>query len=162
MLSRETAGSILAIILLARLRLLGQMAPFGLVLWAVAARDDIRRLTLYGLVLLAAVYPDGGITVALGQLAGMSVFFLLRFRVKRFRIPFVLLAGLVYACSALPYLIAARQPYALLVMGLETLLAVLGRRFSCRFMHTPAKLSFLSEQIEGIILIVLPGSCFLP
>ena len=35
------------------------MAPFGLVLWAVAARDDIRRLTLYGLVLLAAVYPDG-------------------------------------------------------------------------------------------------------
>ncbi|HHU29321.1 MAG: SpoIIE family protein phosphatase [Bacillota bacterium] len=152
LLSRETAGSILAIILLARLRLLGQMAPFGLVLWAVAARDDIRRLTLYGLVLLAAVYPDGGITVALGQLAGMSVFFLLRFRVKRFRIPFVLLAGLVYACSALPYLIAARQPYALLVMGLETLLAVLGTAvFLQVYAHPPAKLSFLSEQIEGII-----------
>ena len=61
--------------------------------------------------------------------------FFLRFRVKRFRIPFVLLAGLVYACSALPYLIAARQ-HALLVMGLETLLAVLGTAVFLQVMHT--------------------------
>ena len=36
----ETVGALLALVLLARLSLMGELAPFGLAYWAVASRGE--------------------------------------------------------------------------------------------------------------------------
>ncbi|MCR3922215.1 MAG: hypothetical protein NUK65_06830, partial [Firmicutes bacterium] len=93
-LSWETAGAVLALILLTRLHLMGELAPFGLAFWAVAGRGESRRMILYGAVMLMATVFEGGVFYPLELLLGMVTFTLLWFRLRKIHMPYVLVIGL--------------------------------------------------------------------
>ncbi|NLM45549.1 MAG: SpoIIE family protein phosphatase [Firmicutes bacterium] len=151
LVSWEAAGSLAAIVLLARLQLMGELAPFGLAIWAAAARDETRRLLAYGAMLLLTAAATGGYYACLGQAAGMVVFYVLRYYLRRVQLPFAVVVGLAFSVTSLLVRLPGLQPYDLLLAGLETLLAALGASvFAAVYSSPPRRLPAASDP-EGIV-----------
>ncbi|NLM53182.1 MAG: SpoIIE family protein phosphatase [Firmicutes bacterium] len=149
--SWETLGSVVAIILLTRFRLIGELAPFGLVTWAVAARDQTRRFMLYGIALLLAAVSTGDSLYALGLFFGMAVFAVLRTQLRHLRLPLFLAVGIASVFSLLPQNLPYLHPYDVVLAGMEVILAMMGAAIILRvYQYAPLNLS-PGKHMEVII-----------
>ncbi|NLP36401.1 MAG: SpoIIE family protein phosphatase [Firmicutes bacterium] len=149
--SWETLGSVLAIILFARFRLMGELAPFGLAMWAVAVRDQTRRSIFYGVVLLLAAQSAGGSLYALGLFLGMAVFAVLRSQLRHLHLPLFLAVGIASVFSLLPQSLPYLHPYDVVLGGIEVALAMLGATIFLKvYQYAPFGLS-PEKHIEAIV-----------
>jgi len=155
LISWETAGSLVAIILLTRLQLMGELAPFGLAVWAAATRDETRRLLVYGTVLLVTAAFGGGYYAFLGQAAGMAVFAVLRYYVRRVRLPFAVVVGIAFSATSVLVRLPGLQPYDLLLAVPETLLAALGASVFAVVYNNPPRELFPAKDLEGSVAWVV-------
>ncbi|MCW3489143.1 SpoIIE family protein phosphatase [Dethiobacter alkaliphilus] len=151
LISWETAGACAALVLLTNLRLMGELAPFGLAFWAVATRGERYRLLLYGLIALTAAFISGGIHFAAGMFLAMLVFGFLRYKLSRPRLPLIVIVGLALPAGMLPVAwLSQFHTYDVLLLVLEAILAMLSAAvFMQVYRHPPAKLA-PDKHIEGI------------
>ena len=147
----ETAGACVAIILLTNLRLMGELAPFGLAYWAVASRGDLRRMVLYGLMMLGAAFVSVGILFAASLFLGMLVFAGLRYKLSKPRLPLVLIIGIALVLGMFPGVwLRQLYTYDLFLLGLEAMLAMLAAAIFIQVSRHPLADLTPDKHIEGI------------
>lgn len=151
LLTWETLGSLVAIALLANLRLMGELSPFGLAFWAVSARGEYRRMALYGLVVLAITGFSAGLLFGVGMALSLAVFSLFTYRIVRVSVPLWVLTGMSLAVGALPRVfLGSFTTYDIILLGLETVMAMLAVAvFLQVYRHPPATL-YPERHIEGV------------
>ena len=151
LLTWVTLATVVAIALLTNLRLMGELAPFGVAFWAVSGRGEYRRMTLYGLVVMAVTAYAAGLLYGTGIALSLAVFSLFTFKIQRVRIPLSVLTGMVIAVGALPRIIFGNfSTYDVLLLGMETGMAMLAVAvFLQVYQHPPATL-YPERHIEGI------------
>ncbi|NLZ38930.1 MAG: SpoIIE family protein phosphatase [Firmicutes bacterium] len=148
--SCETVGAILALILLTRLRLMGELSPFGLTFWAVTSRGETRRMWLYGIIMIATASLGKDWLYSGGLLAGSITFILLRYRLHRIHLPYVICIALALMASALPRLwLNSFQPYDLFLTVIEVLLAMLAAAVFLQIQKCPFSILYSENQLEG-------------
>ena len=147
----ETLGALIALVLLTHLRLMGELSPFGFAFWVVAGRGEYRRMTLYGLVMLTGALVAGGTFYAAGLAGSVAVFCAISYGVRRIRIPLTVLTAAAMLAGALPRLwLNGFSPYDILLVLLEMVMAALAAAvFLQVFRHPPATL-YPDRHIEGL------------
>jgi stage II sporulation protein E len=119
-------GFAVALILLTRLRLLGELAPFGLSFWVVSSRGEFKNMTIYGTVALLAAASMGSAGYVLNLLLSMAVFYLLLDRLGGLKLPLSILAGMSLMLGSLPRIwFDYFHLYDIVLLTLEVVLAVL-------------------------------------
>lgn len=122
----ETLAAIVALILLTRLRLMGELAPFGLAFWAVAARGEYRRMVLYAAVMAAAAAVGGSLTYATVLLLSAVLYYILYYRLDKPRLPLTVAVGAALFFGSVPRLwLSHFYTYDILLLVLETGMAML-------------------------------------
>lgn len=122
---RETAGLLLAQVFLARLHLLGELAPFGFAFWVAAGKGKRAGAALFGAAATLAALSTGDGLYALHLVLSILFFSFLRQRQAASRLPLPVLAGLSLPAGAVPLAwFRGFHTYDLLLLGLETVLAV--------------------------------------
>jgi len=147
----ETVGALLALVLLARLSLMGELAPFGLAYWAVASRGEYRRMLLYGVFMTAAVVQAGALIAGIGSLLSAVVFCLLFYRLDKPRLPLTVAVGFAFLLGSLPQLwLNNFYPYDILLLALEAAMAMLAATVFLQ-VHAYPRLQLAGDRnVEGI------------
>ncbi|NLZ92874.1 MAG: SpoIIE family protein phosphatase [Firmicutes bacterium] len=146
----DTIGAILALILLTRLRLMGELAPFGLAFWAVSSRGETRRMLLYGVIMLATSAIGRDWLYLGGLFLGSITFTLLRYHLRRFHLPYVVCIALSVMGCALPRLwLSSFQPYDLFLTVIEIFLAMLAAAVFLQVMKSPPRALYPENRLEG-------------
>jgi stage II sporulation protein E len=114
-------------VLLARLHLLGELAPFGFAFWVAAGKEERGRMVLFGTTAALAALSTGDGAYALSLVLAMLFFSFLRERRTASRLPLPILAGLSLPAGTAPLTwFRGFHSFDLLLLGLETMLVVLG------------------------------------
>ncbi|HZK25577.1 MAG TPA: SpoIIE family protein phosphatase [Oscillospiraceae bacterium] len=147
----ETVGAVSALVLLTQLQLMGELAPFALPFWAVASRNETRRMYLYGAVMLIAALLTEGVFYSVELLLGIVVYSLLWVRARKVSLPYVMVISIALLIGAIPRIwLAHFQPYEIFLLSLEIVLATLATVvFIQVFNRSPAYLC-PERHIEGI------------
>lgn len=147
----ETVGALLALVLLARLSLMGELAPFGLAYWAVASRGEYRRMLLYGIFMTAAVMQAGALIDGVGLLLSAAIFCLLRYRLDKPRLPLTVAVGAALLLGSLPRLwLNNFYPYDILLLALEATMAMFAAAVFLQ-VHAYPRLQLAGDRnVEGI------------
>jgi len=147
----ETVGALLALVLLSRLNLMGELAPFGLAYWAVASRGEYRRMVLYGIFMTAAVVQAGELIAGVGLLLSAGIFCLLRYRLDKPRLPLTVAIGTALLLGSLPQLwLNNFYPYDIFLLGLEATMAMLAGAVFFQ-VHAYPRLRLAGDRdVEGI------------
>ncbi|MBS4023889.1 MAG: SpoIIE family protein phosphatase [Dethiobacter sp.] len=148
-------GFAVAVFLLTRLRLLGELSPFGLAFWVVCGRGELKRMAFYGAVALFAAVTMGSTGYVLGLLLSMAVFYLLLDRLPGFKVPLPILAGVSLLAGYVPQLwFDYFHPYDVVLLCLEVLLAVLAVViFEQVLSHRPVLSG--EKGVEGVVAWVV-------
>lgn len=150
-LAWETACALFALVLLTRLHLMGEVAPFGLAFWAVSSRGEKRRMAVYGVAMFLAAAFTGNAVYTLSLAAGAALFWLLWFRLHKLRLPFVCVIGLSVMAGSFPRVwLNFFEPYDLLLLTLETVMAMLAAAVFLQLYKTPPASLYPDRHIEGI------------
>jgi len=147
----ETAGALVALVLLSRLNLMGELAPFGLAYWAVASRGEYRRMALYGIFMTAAVVQTGELVAALGLVLSAAIFCLLLYRLDKPRLPLSVAVGTALFLGSLPHLwLNNFYPYDILLLVLEATIAMFAAAVFFQVHACPRPQLASDKNVEGI------------
>jgi stage II sporulation protein E len=145
LVSWETLGAIVALILLTQLRLMGELAPFGLAFWAVSSRGQYRRMILYGAVMVGTAAASGNMPYAVSLAFSAVLYFLLADRFTGLRVPFAAAVGAAFLVGGLPRMWAAHfYTYDVMLLLMESVMAVMAAAFFVQVHRHP--LSGLSPE----------------
>lgn len=147
--NRETLGNLVAVILLTRLRLMGELAPFGLAYWAVAGRGDMRRMVLLGTAALAAAGAAGHPAYVYSLAAAMLFLLLLDRHLAR--LPYVVAIGMACTVGLIPrFTMSPPHTFDLFLAGLDVSLAMLAAMVFLQVHLHPPSAIHPEKHIEGI------------
>jgi len=147
----ETAGALLALVLLARLNLMGELAPFGLAYWAVASRGEYRRMMLYGIIMTAAVVQARELIAGIGLVLSSAIFYLLHYRLDKPRLPLSVAVGTaLFLGSLLRLWLNNFYPYDLLLLALEATIAMFAAAVFFQVHACPRPQLTCDRNVEGI------------
>ncbi len=148
-------GFAVALFLLTRLRLLGELAPFGFAFWVVCCRSDLRKMVFYGAVAFMAAVSLGSSPYALGLLLSMAVFALLLDRLAGSKFPLFSLAGASLLVGSTPRIwLDYFHPYDIVLLALEVVLVMLAVVI---FEQVLSQRQFLAGEkgVEGMVARVV-------
>jgi len=148
---REMAGLLVAQVLLARLHLLGELAPFGFAFWVAAGKGERGRMALLGAAAALAALSTGDGVYALSLVLSMLFFSFLRSRRAALSLPLPLLAGISLPAGAVPIAWFSNiHTYDLLLLALETVLAVFAVILFRRVFRQPLSKLNIHKHTEDV------------
>jgi stage II sporulation protein E len=151
LLSWESLGTVTALLLLTRLHLLGELAPFGLAFWAVAGRDEKRRMALYGVVVILSAATTWSPFYAGSLLISMTVYFLARNYPRISWLPVVPLTGLALLIGTLPRMwLGLLYTYDFILLFFEVVLAMLAVAVFLQVFKRPLSALSPDKHLEAI------------
>jgi stage II sporulation protein E len=151
LVSWETLGTVIALVLLTQLRLMDELSPFGLAFWAVSSRGQYRRMVLYGVVMVVAAVTMNDLTYAATLACSAILFYLLYYRISKFRLPFVLSVGVALLLSGLLRLwVANFYTYDILLLIMETAIAILAAAVFLKVYSHPFSSLSLEKHMEAV------------
>ena len=147
----ETAALLLAQVLLARLHLLGELAPFGFAFWVAAGKDERGKMVLFGTTATLAALSTRDSAYALSLLLSILIFSFLRQRKAASRLPLPVLAGFSLPAGTAPLAwFRSFHSYDLLLLGLETVLAVFAVIVFRRVFRQPLHRLNINKHTEDV------------
>ncbi|MBS4031858.1 MAG: SpoIIE family protein phosphatase [Clostridiales bacterium] len=151
LLSRESLGTVTALLLLTRLHLLGELAPFGFAFWAVAGRDEKRRMSLYGAVVMLSAATTGSPYYVGSLLISMMVYYLARNYQRMSWLPVVPLVGLALLIGMIPRMwLGLLHTYDFFLLFFEISLAMLAVAVFLQVFKRPFAVLSPDKHLEAI------------
>jgi stage II sporulation protein E len=137
--------------LLARLHLLGELAPFGFAFWVAAGKGKRGGMLLFGATATLAALSTGDSSYALSLALSMLLFSFLGQRKAASRLPLPVLAGLSLPAGTVPLTwFRSFHSYDLLLLGLETVLAAFAVTLFRRVFRQPLHRLDIHKNTEDV------------
>jgi len=144
--------TVVALILLSRLQLFGELSPFGLAFWAAGSRGEPKRMAALGGILILMAVIAGNQVHALSLFSAMAIFWLFIRRLGRLKVGLPFLTGLSLLLGSLPrFWLSHFHSYDLVLIGLETTLALLVSAIFQQVLSTPLEQAVAGENTEGAV-----------
>jgi serine/threonine protein phosphatase PrpC len=141
-----------ALFLLSKLRLFGELSPFGFAFWAAASRSEPKKMAGLGAVLVLVPVVGKDSAAVLELLLAMGIFWLVTDRMSRLKVSLPALAGLSLLAGSLPrFWLSSLHTYDLVLVGLEIALAVLATAIFYQVRTIPPRKVAAGEDIEGAV-----------
>ena len=151
LLTWEVMGTVIALALLTRLHLLGELAPFGFAFWAAVGQDEKRRLALLGVVVVLSAVTMGSLLYAGSLLISMTVYFMVRNYSRLAWLPVVPLTGMALLIGTLPRMwLGLLHTYDFFLLFFEIILAMLAVAVFLQVYKRPFAVLSPDKHLEAI------------
>lgn len=156
-LGRQTMAVIFVLFWLVKLRLLGELSPFGMAFWVAAAEKEPEKKLLYAAGALAAAASTENLAYFLSLVLAMTFYHVLTERTATV-LPAGIKAGLAFLAAGLPGLwLMNFHVYDIVLLGLEVVLVILSVSIFAQAMEKPSRF-FLDREVETTVCkIVISG-----